>query len=174
MAYELGGKKKKTPWEMLLESYGVGVGAGARGGTGLLRSSGVSRALHLVGQTDIDDEGVGAGARLGDAALPWKASGPGAQATLLGESPVAAPAAKAPGMFTEGGVTYGEEALALPREERVALDPEEIARRRKAAFKPERSRYAAKRRKTLLGELGTEGYRRTILGAPSKMDVSWR
>ena len=56
---------------------------------------------------------------------------------------------KTPGLFTEGGVTYGEEALKLPREERVALAPEEITRRREA-FKPERSKRVAKRRDTLL------------------------
>ena len=82
--------------------------------------------------------------------LPWKTGAPsGSEATFLGGGPAAAPAAKALGMFTERGTTYGEEALKLPREERMALDPEEVARRRKA-FKPGRSRRVAKRRETLL------------------------
>ena len=89
----------------------------------------------------------------GEKLLPWKMGAPpGPGATFLDGGPAATPApaaVKTPGLFTENGITYGEEALKLPREERVALDPEEIARRRKA-FKPERSRYAAKRRETLL------------------------
>jgi len=150
----LFGKKKKTP--------------GARGGTGLLRSSGVSRALHLVGQTDIDDEGVGAGARLGTAALPWKTAGPGGP-RVLGESPAAAPAAKTPGMIDIGDGQYiGEEEMDKPEAERVPLSPEEVARRRKA-FKPERSRYAAKRRETLLGEAKE---RQTLLAGLPK--PAWR
>lgn len=42
--------------------------------------------------------------------------------------PMAEP--KVPGLFTEGGVTYGEEALGLSPAERVSLAPEEIERRR--------------------------------------------
>lgn len=156
MAYELGGKKKRPWWDMLLESFGVGVGVGggasAPGGTDLRTSLFPATGSMFLG---------------GGPATP------GAQTTLLGESPAAAPAARTPGMFTERGVTYGEESIGLPPEERVALDPEEIARRRKA-FKPGRSGRAAKRRETLLGELGPEGTRRRILGAPSKLDVSWR
>ena len=137
MAYELGGVKKRPWWDLLLESFGAGVGFGGGGGTT-----------------------------------------PGAQATLLGGSPAAepaaAPAAKTPGVFTAGGVTYGSESMGLPPAERVALDPEEIARRR-AAFKPERSRYAAKRRETLLeaGEFAPGGPR--LLGADDpRRKVSWR
>ena len=130
MAFELGGRKKKPWWELLLGSFGVGVGAGAGGRTDLGTSLFPGRESMLLGGGP---------------------STPGAQATLLGASPAAAPAARTPGMFTERGITYGEEALELPREERVALAPEEIARRRKA-FRPERSRRVAKRRETLLGE----------------------
>jgi len=143
--YELGGKKKKSWGELLLESYGLGVGSGG-GASG--------RSMFLGG-----------------------GSAPGAQATPLGESPAtapeAAPVAKTPGMFTEGGVTYGEESMGLPPAERVPLTPEEIARRREA-YESARPKYAAKRRETLLGEMGPEAYRRSILGAPPKKDVSWR
>ena len=131
MAYELGGVKKRPWWDLLLESFGAGVGFG--GGTA-----------------------------------------PGAQATLLGGSPAAAPAAKTPGVFTAEGVTYGSESMGLPPAERVALDPEEIARRG-AAFKPEHSRYAAKRRETLLeaGKFAPGGPR--LLGADDpRRKVSWR
>ena len=97
----------------------------------------------------------------------------GAGATLLGESPAAAPA-KTPGMFTTGGVTYGEESMGKPREEWEALDPDEIERRREA-YKPERSATAAKSRKRLLGagKFNPAGPR--LLGADDpRRRVSWR
>ena len=151
MAYELGGKKKKSWGDLLLESFGIESGAGARGGSDLRTS--------LFQPTEPLSLGGGP-ATPGGLRLP-------------GESPVAAPAAKTPGLFTEGGVTYGEESMGLPEEERVPLTPDEIARRREA-FKPARSKYAAKRRETLLGEMGPESYRRNILGVQPKKDVSWR
>ena len=112
MAYELGGIKKKKPWwELLLGSFGGGVGE-----TDLRTSLSPGTEPMFLGG--------------GPAA-------PGAQATPLGESPAAAPAAKTPGLFTREGVTYGEEAIGTPESEWTPLEPEEIARRRKG-FETER------------------------------------
>ena len=102
---------------------------------------------------------------------PTPAAGP----ILLGESPAAVPPAKkTPGLFTAGGVTYGEESMGKPREEWEALDPEEIERRR-AAHKSARRTMAAKSRKTLLsaGKFNPAGPR--LLGADDpRRRVRWR
>lgn len=65
----------------------------------------------------------------GSSALPWKRPAP-----LLGASPAKAlrrEFGRTPGLFTVSGVSYGEEEMSRPPEERVPLSPEEIERRRK-------------------------------------------
>ena len=73
---------------------------------------------------------------------------------------------KTPGLYTEGGQTFGEESLDRPPEERLPLSPEEIKRRR-ALFRGERPN-------TVLTGLG-RGASPYVLGAEDpRRKVAWR
>jgi len=73
---------------------------------------------------------------------------------------------KTPGLYTEGGQTFGEESLDLAPELREPLAPEEIERRR-AAVKTEKPR-------TFLAGLGRRASRYVLGEEDPRRRVAWR
>lgn len=96
--------------------------------------AGLFRSMTLGLTPQPEPLGGGAAIRFG-AGAPAPAAAPVAARAAAPEGvlPWKQPAApRAPGLFTIGEQTYGEEAMRLPPEKRKALTPEEVERRRAA------------------------------------------